>query len=145
MDGRGCKNLKELLVAPVGSVFLGKFRICGTVPPVSTWEAATVKRLIADEAPDGNASEAKPVWRFAAALDDATAQLHAIFCDSSGEAMIGMPAAEAMESGNQAAAMFNLEKLIHDGQALTGRVRSVEYQGFKYFLIDDVYDEVFDV
>ena len=145
MDGRGCKNLKDLLVAPVGSVFGGKFRVYGTVPPVSILETATLKRLVAEEARDGSASGAKLVWRFAATLDDGTAQLHAIMCDTSGEAMIGMKAAEAMASGNQASAMFNLEKLTHEGRALGGRVRSVEYQGFKYFLIDDVCEETVNV
>jgi hypothetical protein len=138
--GRECNNLKEILVAPVGSVFAGKFRVRGTVPPVSTLDAATLKRLIVKDNQGDCTSVETHVWRFAAALDDGTAQLHAISSDSSGEAMIGLKAKVAMESGNQAAAMVNLEKLLHDDQALEGRVRSVEYQGFKYFLIDEVYE-----
>jgi hypothetical protein len=135
MSRRKCLALRDLLLAPAGSEFVGSARVFGTYPAFPS----TLDHLISRESGAGTSPD-KLVWRFAVSLgDDGSACLVAIVSDAAGEAMIGMSANDA--TSDRISAVTNLEKLV--GKCQLVAVRSGICDNYKYFFIDDVYREAF--
>lgn len=130
-----CQTLLELLEGPVGSEFGGSVRLTGTVPPVDLGDSRTVRQLLAHNASRRLPSKAGVCrWRFAVALEDGTAALTAIVTDAVGEALLGWNATDAQRRLSEV--LVRLGGLIRSHRPLQVRVRSVELQGAKYFLVD---------
>jgi hypothetical protein len=132
MSGRKCTALRDLLVAPVGSEFVGKVRVLETFPPAFT----TLDPLVSSDGDDGESSDGQLVWSFAVSVGDDSARLVAIVSDASGEAMIGMSASHALSDGK--AGMSNLGKLLGRYRLLEARLRSGICDDCKCFFVDGI-------
>lgn len=132
-----CRNLREVMWAPVGSSFDGYIRILEIYPSENILSAQGLKQICwkKQNAPSGD----DKFFRFGLRVEDEarSASVDVIVSEASenaGPLVFGMSASASL--ANKSGALYNLHSLLKDKAAWKARVRSFASGGKKYFSLD---------
>ena len=125
-------SLATLLSGPVPSVFSGTAKIVGTIPSLSSLSSSGLQQICA-------LNGQERFYRFAVRLEDESmTQIDAILGDTStaGELLFGMSVLDALQ--DPSGALYNLETTLAVHSVWKIEVRSISFEGAKYFLLESL-------
>jgi len=128
-----CNHLHELLTSAPSSTFSGGVRVLDTIPSLSTLSSGGVNQILVSSESGGYS------YRFGVLIADESrqVQLSCVVSEVGCAAIVGMSSDAAAQ--NSSGALFNLSRVADDeSRVWEARIRSVEYQGNKYFLVDEI-------